>query len=41
MELIDTFSESSQSKVIRATSESFHKFRNTKREDICEDLNAQ
>ena len=41
MELIDTFSESSQSKVIRATSESFHKFRNAKREDICEDLNAQ
>lgn len=40
MELIETFSESSQNKVIRATPESFHKFRNIKREEVCEDLDA-
>lgn len=41
MELIDTFSESSQNKVIIATPESFHKFININREEVCDDLNAK
>ena len=41
MELIETFSKSSQNKVIKATPESFEKFINIKREQVCEDLIAQ
>jgi hypothetical protein len=40
MELIDTFSKSSQSKVIRATNDSFEKTKNVKRESLCEELDA-